>query len=93
VGCSWWLGSTGEEWRWWTGGAAEGTGKQVEGAPGVGAKLRVVTESLDWDQGGISRWLNDGGTMAQWQQWAEEEKGSSWGGVLLLKAARGGGRG
>jgi hypothetical protein len=39
------------------------------------------------------QWLNDNGIMAQWQQWAEEEKGRSRGGALLLKVARGGGRG
>jgi hypothetical protein len=93
VGCPRWLGSAREERWWWSGGAAEGTGKEVWGAPGVGAELGVVTGSSEGDRGIISRWLNDGGTMAQWQQQAKEEKGSSWGGALLLKAARGGGQG
>jgi hypothetical protein len=43
--CLWWLGSAREE-RWqWSGGAAEGTGKEVGGAPGVDAELGVVMES------------------------------------------------
>jgi hypothetical protein len=62
-------------------------------APGVGAKLGVVTGSSEGDRGGVSRWLNDGSTTMQWWQRVEEEKGSSRGGALLLKAARGGGRG
>jgi hypothetical protein len=28
----------------------------------------VVSGSSEGDQGGVSRWLNDGGTMAQWRQ-------------------------
>jgi hypothetical protein len=34
-----------------------------------------------------------GGTMAQWRQWWRRKRCISWGGALLLKAARGGGRG
>jgi hypothetical protein len=60
-GCPWWLGSAGEELQWWSGGAAEGAGKEVRGAPGIGAELRVVTGSSEGDRGGISQWLNDGG--------------------------------
>jgi hypothetical protein len=93
AGYPWWLGSAGDERWWWSGGATKASGKEVEGAPGVGAELRAVMESLEGDQGGISWWLNDGGTLVQWRQWAEEEKGSSRGGALLLKAARGGDRG
>jgi hypothetical protein len=54
-----------------------------------------VTGSSEGDRGGISRWLNDGGTTVQWRQWvAEGERGAPRGGrVLLLMAARGGGRG
>jgi hypothetical protein len=37
--------------------------------------------------GSISQRLNDSGMMAQWRQQVEEEKGSSRGGALLLKAA------
>jgi hypothetical protein len=93
VGYPRWLDSAREERRWWSGGAAEGAGKEVGGAPGVCAELGVVTKSSERDRGGVSWWLNDGGMMAQWQQRVEEEKGSSRGGALLLKAARGGGRG
>jgi hypothetical protein len=64
VGCLRWLGSAEEEWQWWSGGAAEGAGKEVGGAPGVGEELRAVTESSEGDQGGVSWWLNDGGTTA-----------------------------
>jgi hypothetical protein len=32
------------------GGAAEGTGKEVRGAPGVGAELGSVTGSLEGDR-------------------------------------------
>jgi hypothetical protein len=39
-----------------------------------------VIENSEGDRGGISWWLNDDDTMAQWRQWAEEEKGSSRGG-------------
>jgi hypothetical protein len=87
VDCPWWLGSAGEERRWWSGGAAEGTGKEVGGVLGVGPEIGAVTAILEGDRGSVSRWLNDGGMTAQWRQWAEEEKGSSRGGVLLLKAA------
>jgi hypothetical protein len=93
AGCPWWLGSAGEERRWWSGGAAKGTSKEVRGAPGVDAELGAVMESSEGDRGGVSWQLNDGGTTTQWRQWAEEEKGSSQGGAHLLKAARGGGRG
>jgi hypothetical protein len=51
-----------------------------------------VMGSLEGDRGSVWWWLNDGGTTAQWQHWAEEEKCSSRGGVLLLMDARGGGR-
>jgi hypothetical protein len=91
VRCLWWLGSAREERRQWSGGAAEGTSKEVGEAPGVDVELGVVTESSEGDRGSISWWLNDGGMTAQWQQWVEEDKGSSQGGALLLKAARGGG--
>jgi hypothetical protein len=68
VGCPWWLGSAGEE-RWcWSVGAVEGTGKEVQGAPGVGTELRALTVSSAGDWGGISQWLNDGGTTAQWRE-------------------------
>jgi hypothetical protein len=68
VGCPRWLGLPGEERRWWSGGVAEGTGKEVGGAPGVDVELGAVTGSSEGDRGIVSRWLNDGGTMAQWQQ-------------------------
>jgi hypothetical protein len=77
VGCPRWLSSAGEERRWWSGGAAEGTGKEVGGAPDVGAELGVVMECSKGDRGGVSWCFNDGGTMAQRRQWAEDEKGSS----------------
>jgi hypothetical protein len=35
-----------ERWRW-SGGAAEGTGKEVWGAPDVGAELGAVTGGLE----------------------------------------------
>jgi hypothetical protein len=49
VGCLQWLGSVGEERWWWSRGAAEGAGKEVGGAPGVGAELGVVMESSEGD--------------------------------------------
>jgi hypothetical protein len=55
VGCPRWLGSAGEERRWWSGEAAEGVGKELRGVPGVGAELRAVTGSLEGDRGGVSR--------------------------------------
>jgi hypothetical protein len=87
VGCLRWLSLAREERWWWSGGAVEGTGKEVGGAPGVGAELREMTESSEGDQGGVLWWLNDDGMMAQWRQRVEEEKGSSRGGAFLLKAA------
>jgi hypothetical protein len=60
-----WLGSAGEEWLWWSRGAAEDVGKEVGGAPGIGAELRAVTGSLEGDQGSVSWWLNDGNSTAQ----------------------------
>jgi hypothetical protein len=48
VGCSRSLGSTREEWRWWSRGAAEGAGNEVGGAPDVGVELRAVT--AQWRQ-------------------------------------------
>jgi hypothetical protein len=93
AGCPWWHGSAKEERQWWSGGVAEGTGKEVRGAPGIVAELEAVMESSEEDRDGILWKLNDGGTTAQWRQWAEEEKDSSWGGALLLTAARGSGRG
>jgi hypothetical protein len=57
--CPWWLGSAGEEWRWGSGGAAKGTGKEVEGAPSVGAELGAVRRSSEEDRGSskmVARW-------------------------------------
>jgi hypothetical protein len=71
-----WLGSAQEERRWWSRGAAEGAGRELRGAPGISTELKAVMESLEGDRGGVSRWLNNGGTMAQWQQRVKEEKGS-----------------
>jgi hypothetical protein len=87
AGCPQWLSSAGEEQRWWSGGATEGAGKEVGGAPDVGAELGAVMGSSEGDRGGISWWLNNGSTMAQQRQWAEEEKGSVRRGALLLNAA------
>jgi hypothetical protein len=64
VGCPWWLGSAREEQRWWSGGEAEGTGKEVGGAPDVGAELGAVTGTSEGDWGGVSWLLNDGDMMA-----------------------------
>jgi hypothetical protein len=61
-----WLSSAGEERRWWSRGAAEGAGKEVEVAPGVCAEIRAVSGSLEGDRAGISWRLNDGGTMVLW---------------------------
>jgi hypothetical protein len=59
---------SGGERRWWSRGAAEGAGKGVEGAHGVGAELGVVSQSSEGDQGGGLRWFNDCSTTAQWQR-------------------------
>jgi hypothetical protein len=59
-----WLGSAEEGRWWWSGGAAEATGKEVGEAPGIGAELGAVTESSEGVWGGISRWLNDSSTTA-----------------------------
>jgi hypothetical protein len=81
-----WCKPSGGERRWWSRGAGEGTGKWVEGAPGVGAELAAVSGGSD-GTGAVVR----GGSMkasmeVQWCQQAEEEKWgcSTWGGVLLL---------
>jgi hypothetical protein len=50
VGYPRWLGSAREERQQCCRGAAEGTGKEVRSAPGVGAELGAVTESLEWDR-------------------------------------------
>jgi hypothetical protein len=47
AGCPWWHGSAKEERQWWSGGVAEGTGKEVRGAPGIGAELEAVMESSE----------------------------------------------
>jgi hypothetical protein len=71
---------------WWSRGATEGAGKEVEGAPGVGTELAAVSGSSEGDRGGVSWQPDDGGRMAQWRQQAEEEEKGllTWGGVLLL---------
>jgi hypothetical protein len=51
---------SGGERRCWSKLAAEGAGKGVEGAPGVGAVLGVVSGGSEGDRDGGSRWLNDG---------------------------------
>jgi hypothetical protein len=55
------------ERRRWSRGAAEGVGKEVEGAPSIGAELGAVSSGLEGDQGGVSWQLNDTGMMAQWR--------------------------
>jgi hypothetical protein len=55
------------ERRWWSRGAAVGVGKEVEGAPSVGAKLGAVSSGLEGDQGSVLWQLNDTDMMAQWQ--------------------------
>jgi hypothetical protein len=47
-----WHKPSGGEQRWWRRGAAEGTGKGVEGAHGVGAELGAVTGGLERGQSG-----------------------------------------
>jgi hypothetical protein len=42
------------------GGAAKGASKGVEGVHSVDAELGAVSGSSEGDQGGGSRWLNDG---------------------------------
>jgi hypothetical protein len=54
AGCLCWLGSAEEERRWRRRGAADGVGKEVGGAPGVGAELRAVMGSSEGDRCGIS---------------------------------------
>jgi hypothetical protein len=56
-----------EQW-WWSRGAAEVAGKEVEGALSVGAELRAVSRSSERDRGGVSRWLNDGSMTMQWRR-------------------------
>jgi hypothetical protein len=68
AGCPQWLGSAGVEWRWWSGVAVESADKVVRVAPDIGAELGAVTRSLEWDRGGVSRWLNDGRMMTQWRR-------------------------
>jgi hypothetical protein len=51
---------SGGERRWWHGGAAEGTGKGVEGAHGVGAELGVVMGGSERGRSSGPQWLNDG---------------------------------
>jgi hypothetical protein len=74
-----------------SGGGAEeqprAPARRLGGAPGVGAELGAVMGSSEGDRGGIAWWLNNGSTMAQQRQWAEEEKGSVRRGALLLNAA------
>jgi hypothetical protein len=63
AGCPRWPSSAGEERRWWSEGVAECAGKEVGGAPGVGAELRAVTESSEGDRGGsmtTARWHSGG---------------------------------
>jgi hypothetical protein len=67
AGCSWWYGSVGEEWRRWSGGAAEGAGKEVRGAPSVGAELGAVTGSSEGDHGGSM-------TVARWRSGSNERR-------------------
>jgi hypothetical protein len=55
AGCPWWLGSTVEELRRWSGGAVKCAGKEDRGAPNVGAELGVVTGSSEGDRGGVSQ--------------------------------------
>jgi hypothetical protein len=69
---------TGEEQRQCSRAAAEGAGKEVQGAPGVSVELGAVTGSLERDRVAF----HDSSTMAKWG-----------GGLLLLRAARGGGEG
>jgi hypothetical protein len=69
---------TGEEQRQCSRAAAEGAGKEVQGAPGVSVELGAVMGSLEQDRVAF----HDSSTMAKWG-----------GGLLLLRAARGGGRG
>jgi hypothetical protein len=61
-----WLSSAGEERRWWSRGAAEGAGKEVEVAPSVCVELRAVSGSLEGYRAGISWRLNNGGMTVQW---------------------------
>jgi hypothetical protein len=61
----WHKPSSGER-RWWSIGAAEGVGKGVKGAHGLGAELGVVSGSSEGVRGVSSRWFNDGSMMAQW---------------------------
>jgi hypothetical protein len=49
VGYPRWLGSAGEERRWWSRGAAEGADKEVGGAPDISAELWAVTGSSEGD--------------------------------------------
>jgi hypothetical protein len=79
-----WHKPSGGERRRWSRGADEGTDKEVEGAPDVGAEFRAVSRSLEGDRGSISWRLNNGGTMAQWQRRGGGGKGLLTGGVLLL---------
>jgi hypothetical protein len=65
VGCSRWLRLAREERWWWSGGAAEGADKEDEGAPGVGAELRVVSGSPGGDQGGVLQRHNSALMVAQ----------------------------
>jgi hypothetical protein len=58
----------GGERRRWSRGAAEGAGKEVEGAPSVGVELRAVSIGLEGDWGSVSWQLYDGGMMVQWRR-------------------------
>jgi hypothetical protein len=51
AGVPWQHKSRGGERWWWSRGVARGVGKEVEGAPDVGAKLGAVMGSSKGDRG------------------------------------------
>jgi hypothetical protein len=52
-----------------------GAGKEVEGAPGVGAKLGAVSGGSEGDRGSVSRWHDDVVAEKGWRRKRAAHKG------------------